>query len=118
MSMSKGVRSRSFRWSSVSLAANDRTDAAIAKPETPFVRVDKLDDQISGNAWRAFHLDKKRLRARDRLRRLRASGGTLFAFSAKTRSVGKIALVGKANAKKTDESGFPDEGKNFPDRPI
>ena len=59
-----------------------------------------------------------RLRARDRLRRLRASGGALFAFSAKTRSVGTIAFVGKANAKKADESGFPDEGKNFPDRPI
>jgi hypothetical protein len=30
------------------LAARDRTDAAIAKPETPFVRVDELGDQISG----------------------------------------------------------------------
>ena len=35
-----------------------------------------------------------------------------------TRSVATIAFVGKANAKKADESGFPDEGKNFPDRPI
>jgi hypothetical protein len=50
--------------------------------------------------------------------RLRASGGAVFAFSAKTRSVGTIAFVGKANAKKADESGFPDEKKNFPDRPI
>ena len=47
-----------------------------------------------------------------------ASGGALFAFSAKTRSVGTIAFVVKANAKKWDESGFPDEGKNFPDHPI
>jgi hypothetical protein len=39
-------------------------------------------------------------------------------FSAKTRSIRTIAFVGKANAKKADESGFPDEGKNFPDRPI
>ena len=70
----------------VRLAARDRTDAAIAKPETPFVRVDELGDQISGNAWRSFHMDKSRLRARDRLRRLRASGGALFAFSAKTGS--------------------------------
>jgi hypothetical protein len=31
---------------------------------------------------------------------------------------GQIAFVDKANAKKADESGFPDEGKNFPDRPI
>jgi len=84
----------------VRLATRDRTDAAIAKPETPFVRVDELGDQISGNAWRAFHMDKSRLRARDRLRRLRASGGALFAFSAKTRSVGTIAFVVKANAKK------------------
>jgi hypothetical protein len=38
----------------VRLAARDRTDAAIAKPETPFVRVDELGGQISGNAWRAF----------------------------------------------------------------
>jgi hypothetical protein len=34
----------------VRLAARDRTDAAIAKPETPFVRVDELevcrDDRI------------------------------------------------------------------------
>jgi hypothetical protein len=59
MSMSKGGSVPQLRWSSVSLAASDRTDAAIAKPETPFVRVDELGDQISGNAWRAFHLDKK-----------------------------------------------------------
>jgi hypothetical protein len=43
----------------VRLAARDRTDAAIAKPETPFVRVDELGDQISGNAWRAFHMGQK-----------------------------------------------------------
>jgi hypothetical protein len=66
----------------VHLAARDRTGVAIAKPKTPFVRVDEFGDQISGNAWRAFHMDKSRLRARDRLRRLRASGGALFAFSA------------------------------------
>ena len=63
-------------------------------------------------------MDKSRIRARDRLQRLPASGGALFAFSAKTRSVGTIAFVVKANAKKVDESGFPDEGKNFPDHPI
>jgi len=83
----------------VRLAARDRTDAAIAKPETPFVRVDELGGQISGNAWRALHGQNRR-RARDRLRRLRASGGALFTFSAKTRSVGTIAFVVKANAKK------------------
>jgi hypothetical protein len=41
------------------LAASDSTDVAIAKHETPFVRVDELGDQISGNAWRTFHLRKK-----------------------------------------------------------
>ena len=40
------------------LAARDRTGVAIAKPKTPFVRVDELGDQISGNAWRAFNMDK------------------------------------------------------------
>ena len=38
--------------------------------------------------------------------------------AATIRSVGTIAFVGKANAKKADESGFPDEAENFPDRPI
>ncbi len=37
---------------------------------------------------------------------------------ATTRSVGTIAFVGKANAQKADESGFPDKAENFPDRPI
>jgi hypothetical protein len=54
MSMSKGGSVLRLRRSSVRLAARDRTDAAIAKPETSFVRVDELGDQISGNAWRAF----------------------------------------------------------------
>ena len=80
------------------LAASDRTDAAIAKPETPFVRVDELGDQISGNAWRAFTWTKAELRARDRLRRLRASGGALFAFSATFKVCRDFAFVGKAKA--------------------
>ena len=49
-------------------------DAAIAKPERRLFASTNL-------RWRAFHLDKNRLRGRDRLRRLRASGGALFAFS-------------------------------------
>jgi hypothetical protein len=32
----------------VRLAARDRTDVAIAKPETPFVRVDELGGQFPG----------------------------------------------------------------------
>src|ERR1700730_2095621 len=69
------------------------------KPETPFVRVDELGGQFPGMPGAPSH-GQNRLRARDRLRRLRASGGALFAFSAKTRSVGTIAFVVKANAKK------------------
>ena len=53
----------------------------------------------------AFHMDKSRLRARDRLRRLRASGGALFAFWQRRGLSGTIAFVVKANAKKVDESG-------------
>jgi hypothetical protein len=112
MSMSKGGSVPQLRWSSVSRAASDRTDAAIAKPETPFVRVDELGDQISGNGWRAFHPGQKAGFEREMgLRRLRASGGTLFAFSAKTRSVGTIALVGKANAKKRTRADSLMRGK-------
>ena len=54
MSMSKGGSVLRLRRSSVRLAARDRTDAAIAKPETSFVRVDELGDQISGNAGAPF----------------------------------------------------------------
>jgi hypothetical protein len=57
----------------VRLAARDRTDAAIAKPETLFVRVDELGGQFPGMPGAPSH-GQNRLRARDRLRRLRASG--------------------------------------------
>jgi hypothetical protein len=46
------------------------------------------------------------------------SGGALFAFSAKTRSVGTIAFVVKANAKKGTRADSLMREKNFPDRPI
>jgi putative transposase len=61
--------------------------------------LDELGRQFPGMPDAPSH-GQNRLRARDRLRRLRASGGALFAFSAKTRSVGTIAFVVKANAKK------------------
>jgi hypothetical protein len=119
MSMSKGGSVPQLRWSSVSLTASDRTDAAIAKPETPFVRVDELGDQISGNAWRAFHLDKKPASS------ARSASAASSIWRCPLRLLGKDEvcrdrshLSAKANAKKADESGFPDEGKNFPDRPI
>jgi tetratricopeptide (TPR) repeat protein len=77
----------------------DRDRVARAAAGLPGRR-DELGDQIPGNAW-LFTRTKSRLRARDRLRRLRASGGTLFAFSAKTRSVGidaAIAIVDRSLA--------------------
>jgi hypothetical protein len=92
------TRSPQLGWSWCVWQRRDRTDAAIAKPETPFVRVDELGGQFPGMPGAPSH-GQNRLRARDRLRRLRASGGALFAFSA-TRSVGTIAFVVKANAKK------------------
>ena len=64
MSMSKGGLVLQLGWELVRLAARDRTDAAIAKPETPFVRVDELGGQISGNAWRALHGTKPASSAR------------------------------------------------------
>src|SRR5260370_20611685 len=84
-----------LRWSSVSLAASDRTDA----PKCRLFASTNLATKFPGMPGAPSH-GQKRLRARDRLRRLRASGGALFAFSAKTRSVGTIAFVVKANVKK------------------
>ena len=52
-----------LRWSLVQLAARDATDAAIAKPGTPIVRVDELGERFP-HAWRAFHMDKSRPPAR------------------------------------------------------
>jgi hypothetical protein len=101
----------------VRLAARDRTDAAIAKPETPFVRVDELGTQISGNPWRAFTRTKPASSARS-------------ASAASSIWRRPLCLLGKdevcrddricrqSKCQKVDESGFPDEGKNFPDRPI
>ena len=118
MSMSKGGLVPAAWVELVRLAARDRTDAAIAKPETPFVRVDELGDQISGNAWRAFHMDKTGFE------REIGFGGLehLAAPSSPSRQrrglSGRSHLSAKQMPKKADESGFPDEGKNFPDRPI
>jgi len=48
MSMSKGGFGPAAWVELVRLAARDRTDAAIAKPEPPFVRVDELGGQFPG----------------------------------------------------------------------
>jgi len=106
MSMSKGGSVPQLRWSSVSRAASDRTVAAIAKPETPFVRVD-LGDQISGNAWRVFHLDKKAGFERE----ISFGGFEHLAVPlrllGKDGSVGTIAFVGKAcYAARTTRAGL------------
>jgi hypothetical protein len=111
----RGVRSRSLGGAGASGSARqDRRRHREARNVRLFASKN-FGGQISGNASPS---GQNRLRARDRLRRLRASGGALFAFSAKTRSVGTIAFVVKSKCQKVDESGFPDEGKNFPDRPI
>src|SRR5262249_31634719 len=106
MSMSKGGSVPQLRWSSVSRAASDRIVAAIAKPETPFVRVD-LGDQISGNAWRVFHLDKKAGFERE----ISFGGFEHLAVPlrllGKDGSVGTIAFVGKAcYAARTTRAGL------------
>jgi hypothetical protein len=64
-----------LRWSSVQLAARDATHAAVVKRGTPdpFAATSSASD--FPHAWRAFHMDKSRRRGRDRLPRLRASGG-------------------------------------------
>ena len=89
----------------------------LAKPETPFVRVDELGGQISGNAWRAFTLTKPASSARS------ASAASSI-WRRPLRLLGKDEvcrddrICRQSKCQKVDESGFPDEGKNFPDRPI
>jgi len=92
-------------WSLVQLAARDATDAAIAKPGTPIVRVDELGERFP-HPGRAFHMDKGRPRARDRLPRLRASGGAFFAFSASVEICQDFGFVTRAR-QIADESGIP-----------
>jgi hypothetical protein len=48
-----------LRWSSVQLAADDATDAAIAKPGTPILRVDELGRAISACLARLSHGQKR-----------------------------------------------------------
>ena len=106
--MSKGGSVPQLRWSSVSLAASDRTDAAIAKPETPFVRVDELGGQISGDAWRAFHRGFEHLAAPSSPSRQRRGLSGRSHLSAKqmpkkrTRADslmrGKISLIARFNS--------------------
>jgi hypothetical protein len=101
----------------VRLAARDRTDAAIAKPETPFVRVDELGGQFPGMPSAPPHGQKPASSARS-------------ASAASSIQRRPLRLLGKdevcwddricrqSKCQKVAESGFPDEGKNFPDRPI
>jgi hypothetical protein len=118
MSMSKGGSVPQLGWSSVSLAASDSTDAAIAKPETPLVRVDELGDQILGNAWRAVHLDKKPASS------ARSASAASSIWRHPVRLLGKDEVCRddrscrQSKCQKADKSVFPDEGKNSPDRSI
>src|SRR6267154_2460948 len=68
-----------LRWSSVQLSWRRATRPM--PPRKPIVRVDEFGERFP-HARRAFHMDKSRRRARDRLLRLRISGGAFFAFSA------------------------------------
>ena len=65
-----------------------------------------------------LHMDKTGFEREIGFGGLRASGDALIAFSAKTRSVGMIAFVVKANAKKGPRADSLMREKNFPDRPI
>ena len=113
-----GVRFPRLRSSSVSLAASDRTDAAIAKPETPFGRVDELGDQISGNALACLAPGQKAGFEREI-----GFGGFEHLAAPSSPSPQRRGLSGRSHLpskqiQKVAESGFPDEGKNFPDRSI
>ena len=102
MSMSKGGSVPQLRWSSVSRAASDRTDAAIAKPETPFVRVDELGDQFPGMPGAPFAWTKSRLRARDRLAAPSSPSRQRQMPKKRTRAGspmrGKISLIARFNS--------------------
>src|SRR6266480_4748717 len=84
------------RWSVVSWRRATRPMLPSRKPGTPIVRVDKLGERIP-HAWRAFHTDKSRRRARDR------ASATSSDRICHHQEEGQIA----------DESGFPDHGGNF-----
>jgi len=95
-------------------AARDATPhCSIVRPGTPIARVDELGRAISA-CPRPFHMEG-RPRARDRLRRLRASGGAFFAALA-TIEIGDLGSV--TQAKERRRAGFPDHGEKFPDRSI
>jgi len=71
---------------------------------------------ISGNAWRAFTWTKPASSARS------ASAASSI-WRRPLRLLGKYEVCRdrtcrQSKCQKVDESGFPDEGKNFPDRPI
>jgi hypothetical protein len=58
MSMSKGFGlAASVELGKSGGERQDRTPPS-RSPKRPFVRVDELGGQISGNAWRAFNMDK------------------------------------------------------------
>jgi hypothetical protein len=75
-------------------------------PGTPIVRVDEFGERFP-HARRAFHMDKSRRRARDRLPRLRASGGAFSPSRQRWKSVGTTGLRPRQMPKIADESGIP-----------
>src|SRR5260370_34218324 len=84
----------------------------MGRADTPFVRVDKLGDQISGNAWRAFHMDKSRASS------ARSASAASSIWRRPLRLLGDVQglsgrshLSARQRLKKADEGGFPDRGK-------
>jgi hypothetical protein len=91
----------------VRLAARDRTDAAIAKPETPFVRVDELDGQFPGMPGRAFTWTKPASSARSASAASSIWRRPLRLLGDVQGLSGTIAFVGKAKALKSGRERIP-----------
>jgi hypothetical protein len=94
-----------LRWSSVHLAAYDPADATIAKPGTPFVRVDELCDQFRGMPGAPFTCAKVGFEHESASSARSASAASsiwrrpLRLLGDVRGSVETITFVGRANAK-------------------
>jgi hypothetical protein len=92
----------------VRLAASDRTDAAIAKPETPFVRADELGGPNFRECLARLHMDKSRASS------ARSASAASSIWRRPLRLLGDvqglsgtIAFVGKAKALKSGRERIP-----------
>jgi hypothetical protein len=93
--------------------AHDTTHGTIVKPGTPIVRVDELGDLRL--AWGAFHMDKPASSFEISFGDFGHLAASLFAFSA----MFEICRADRTRRQgKCQRAGFPDQGENFPVRPI